>query len=234
MMGAHLDSWHAATGATDNAAGSAVVMEAMRILKALDMKMDRTVRVALWGGEEQGLLGSRGYVERLTDEERAGISAVLVEDGPVRIAGEFKLGKITVRDLSYLDTTYLSAAVSARKSLSDNVVVALSGTGERAQAKERAYSYRGGDLGASIDTFWPRSTMLIGARASLGTRRYAATDPFFGARRVEKKRRLDISVGNKRWRWRDRYLSVVASLERNHSSIAYYSYRKFNLSAVVE
>ncbi len=163
-----------------------------------------------------------------------GLDAVLVEDGPVRIAGEFKLGKITVRDLSYLDATYLSAAVSARKSLSDNVVVALSGTGERAQAKERAYSYRGGDLGASIDTFWPRSTMLIGARASLGTRRYAATDPFFGARRVEKKHRLDISVGNKRWRWRDRYLSMVASLERNHSSIAYYSYRKFNLSAVVE
>jgi Zn-dependent M28 family amino/carboxypeptidase len=64
MMGAHLDSWHASTGATDNASGCAVVMEAMRILKALDLEMDRTVRMALWGGEEQGLLGSRGYVEK--------------------------------------------------------------------------------------------------------------------------------------------------------------------------
>ncbi len=63
MLGAHLDSWHMGTGATDNAAGSAVVMEAMRILKTLDLKMDRTVRVALWGGEEEGLLGSKAYVK---------------------------------------------------------------------------------------------------------------------------------------------------------------------------
>jgi hypothetical protein len=63
MLGAHLDSWHSATGATDNAAGSAVVLEAMRILKTLGLKMDRTVRLALWTGEEQGILGSRGYVK---------------------------------------------------------------------------------------------------------------------------------------------------------------------------
>ena len=62
MLGAHLDSWHTGTGATDNGAGSAAVLEAFRILKALDVPMDRTVRVALWGGEEQGLFGSRGYV----------------------------------------------------------------------------------------------------------------------------------------------------------------------------
>ncbi len=64
MLGGHLDSWHAGTGATDNAAGCAVAMEAMRILEALDLDMDRTVRLALWGGEEQGLFGSRGYVSR--------------------------------------------------------------------------------------------------------------------------------------------------------------------------
>ncbi|SMO54723.1 M28 family metallopeptidase [Solitalea koreensis] len=63
MLGAHLDSWHAATGATDNGAGSAVVMEAMRILKALNIKPRRTIRVALWSSEEQGLLGSKGYVK---------------------------------------------------------------------------------------------------------------------------------------------------------------------------
>jgi Zn-dependent M28 family amino/carboxypeptidase len=62
VLGAHLDSWHAGTGATDNAAGCAVMLEAMRILKALSLKMDRTVRVALWSGEEQGLHGSRAYV----------------------------------------------------------------------------------------------------------------------------------------------------------------------------
>jgi carboxypeptidase Q len=63
MLGAHLDSWHGSTGATDNAAGVAVVMEAMRILKALDLPLKRTVRAALWGGEEQGFFGSRGYVK---------------------------------------------------------------------------------------------------------------------------------------------------------------------------
>jgi hypothetical protein len=62
MLGAHFDSWQAATGATDNAAGSAVMMEAMRILKASGVPLRRTVRLALWGGEEQGLLGSRAYV----------------------------------------------------------------------------------------------------------------------------------------------------------------------------
>ena len=64
LLGAHLDSWHAATGATDNADASAALIEAMRILKALDLRPRRTIRVALWGGEEQGLLGSRAYAAR--------------------------------------------------------------------------------------------------------------------------------------------------------------------------
>jgi carboxypeptidase Q len=62
MVGAHLDSWHPGTGATDDAAGSAVMMEVVRILKAIDAKPRRTIRIGLWGGEEQGLLGSRAYV----------------------------------------------------------------------------------------------------------------------------------------------------------------------------
>ena len=62
MLGGHLDSWHAATGATDNAIGCAVMMEAARILKAIGVQPRRTIRVALWGGEEQGLLGSKAYV----------------------------------------------------------------------------------------------------------------------------------------------------------------------------
>lgn len=64
MLGGHLDSWHAATGATDNAIGCAVMMEAARILKAIGVKPRRTIRVALWSGEEQGLLGSQAYVKR--------------------------------------------------------------------------------------------------------------------------------------------------------------------------
>ncbi len=64
MLGGHLDSWHSATGATDNAIGCAVMMEAARILQAIGVKPRRTIRVALWSGEEQGLLGSQAYVKK--------------------------------------------------------------------------------------------------------------------------------------------------------------------------
>jgi len=64
MLGGHLDSWIAGTGATDNGAGTVVAMEAVRILKALDIKPRRTIRIALWTGEEQGLYGSKGYCKQ--------------------------------------------------------------------------------------------------------------------------------------------------------------------------
>lgn len=72
MLGAHLDSWHAATGATDNAAGVAVMLEVMRVLRALDVRPRRTIRLALWSGEEQGLRGSAAYVAQHfgTEENR--------------------------------------------------------------------------------------------------------------------------------------------------------------------
>ncbi len=77
MVGAHLDSWHAGTGATDNGAGSVVAMEVMRILKALNVKPRRTIRIGLWSGEEEGLYGSRAYVDQhfasrppMTQEEK--------------------------------------------------------------------------------------------------------------------------------------------------------------------
>jgi carboxypeptidase Q len=64
LIGAHIDSWHGGTGAADNASGCVVMMEAVRILKSLDVAPRRTIRVALWGGEEQGYYGSSGYVEK--------------------------------------------------------------------------------------------------------------------------------------------------------------------------
>src|SRR5256885_3510602 len=62
MLGGCLDSWHAGTGATDNAAGAAACMEAVRLLQSLGVKPRRTIRLALWSGEEQGMFGSRAYV----------------------------------------------------------------------------------------------------------------------------------------------------------------------------
>ncbi len=83
IVGAHLDSWHTATGATDNADGVAATMEAMRILAALKARPRRTIRVALWGGEEQGLLGARAYVSRhLQDVAARSRIAVYLNDDP--------------------------------------------------------------------------------------------------------------------------------------------------------
>src|SRR5205807_9697435 len=64
MLGGHLDSWHSGTGATDNGAGVAATMEAVRILTALHLEPRRTIRIGLWTGEEQGLLGSKAYVTK--------------------------------------------------------------------------------------------------------------------------------------------------------------------------
>ncbi len=98
MLGGHLDSWHGATGATDNAAGCAVMMEAVRILKTLGVQPRRTIRIALWSGEEQGLLGSRNYVknhfaDRTTMElkpDHSKISAYFnVDNGSGKIRGVY-------------------------------------------------------------------------------------------------------------------------------------------------
>lgn len=91
MLGAHLDSWHTGTGATDNGAGTIVMMEAVRILKAIGVKPRRTIRIGLWSGEEQGLLGSQWYVAQhfgsrppSTDPERKGDPSVnRRENGPM-------------------------------------------------------------------------------------------------------------------------------------------------------
>ena len=96
MLGGHLDSWAAAAGATDNGAGSVVAMEVMRVLNALHVKPRRTIRIALWTGEEQGLLGSRGYVDqhfghipRSTEPDQLKLSERMRKvSGPIQVKPE--------------------------------------------------------------------------------------------------------------------------------------------------
>ena len=87
MVGGHLDSWHGGTGATDNAAGCSVAIEALRVLKASGLKLDRTIRIGLWGGEEQGLLGSKAYVKA----HFADPTKMAVQPEHARISGYFNL-----------------------------------------------------------------------------------------------------------------------------------------------
>lgn len=108
MLGGHLDSWQAATGATDNAAGCAVMMEAVRILKALGVQPRRTIRIALWGGEEQGLHGSRGYVKnhfmdpttREKKPEHDKLSAYFnIDNGTGKVRGIYLQGNAGVKEI---------------------------------------------------------------------------------------------------------------------------------------
>ena len=92
MIGAHLDSWHYGNGATDNAAGTVVMMEAMRILKTLDLHPRRTIRIALWSGEEEGIYGSRGWIKK-HPELAPKISAYLnLDNGTGKIRGVWDQG----------------------------------------------------------------------------------------------------------------------------------------------
>ncbi len=108
MIGAHFDSWQGGTGATDNASGSAVAIEVMRILKTLDLKMDRTVRIALWSGEESGSLGSKAYIKRHFGDpetmkllpEHAKLSAYYnLDNGTGKIRGIYLQGNDMVRPI---------------------------------------------------------------------------------------------------------------------------------------
>ena len=98
MVGGHLDSWIAGTGATDNGAGSIVAMEVMRILKALDVQPRRTIRIGLWSGEEEGLFGSRGYVKEhfgfaapLTTPDQLALPEFIRDTGPLELKPDQKL-----------------------------------------------------------------------------------------------------------------------------------------------
>jgi hypothetical protein len=108
MIGAHFDSWHGGTGATDNAAGSAVMIEAMRILKTLNLPMDRTVRMGLWGGEEQGYFGSQAYVtqhfgdrrDMTLKPEHATLSGYFnIDNGTGKIRGVYLQGNDRMRPI---------------------------------------------------------------------------------------------------------------------------------------
>ena len=108
MIGAHLDSWQAGTGATDNAAGSAVMLEAIRILKTLGFQNKRTIRIGLWSGEEEGLLGSRGYVKKTFADpanmnllpEHDKFSAYFnIDNGTGKVRGIYLQGNAACKDI---------------------------------------------------------------------------------------------------------------------------------------
>ncbi|NER11857.1 M20/M25/M40 family metallo-hydrolase [Leptobacterium flavescens] len=128
MLGGHLDSWHGATGATDNAAGCIVMMEAVRILQATGLKPKRTIRIALWGGEEQGLHGSRNYVKnhfgdsetmKLKKDHEKVSAYYNIDNGTGRIRGIYlqgneKVGPIFKKWFSHFDELIDNTTITIR------------------------------------------------------------------------------------------------------------------------
>jgi Zn-dependent M28 family amino/carboxypeptidase len=131
MLGGHLDSWHAGTGATDNAAGCIVMMEAVRILQATGLKPRRTIRIALWTGEEQGLHGSRNYVKnhfadpadmKLKADHSKVSGYFNIDNGTGRIRGIYLQGNDAVRPIFEKWFTPFSDMI-------DNTTVTIQNTG---------------------------------------------------------------------------------------------------------
>jgi outer membrane protein len=163
-----------------------------------------------------------------------GLDALLAQSESSRLAAELRFGRVLFPDFDYLDATYRSAAFSYRHEMSHTVAGTLRATVEGSRAEEKPYSYYGWDFGPGISTFWPQYTFLVGASFSVGARKYAEVDPVFGQRREDERARAEVTVGNKKWRWRDNYVALVASVEDTRSNIGFYSYRKSNVSLVVE
>ena len=163
-----------------------------------------------------------------------GFDAVLAQSDTSRLAGELKFGKVRFSDFDYLDATYRSGALSLRRELTPSMSGTLRAAAEGSRAAEQPYTYYGWDLAPGISLFWPETTFLVGATLSFGRRKYAEADPLFGLRRADQKTRVEVTLGNKKWRWRDSSIALVASLEESRSNIGFFDYEKTNLSLVIE
>lgn len=171
---------------------------------------------------------------RVYDFPYLGLDAVLVQRPGWRLAGETKIGQVRFADFAYLDANFASGALAVRRALTATSAGSLRIGAERSHAAEKPYSYRGWDLSPGISVLWASTAYTLGASALYGERKYAAADPLFGVVREDARARLELTLGNRNWRWRDWQFALVGALEENRSSIGFYDYRKANLSVVVE
>jgi tetratricopeptide (TPR) repeat protein len=160
--------------------------------------------------------------------------ATLLQGPRHRVSGEVKLGRVNFTDYPHLDATYKSATVSAIRPLSGHDALSLNTTFEHSKAAERPYSYYGLSVGPGITWLLAKPALQMTTELGLSLRRYAATDPFFGEQRADRKARLDLTARSKQWRWMNYRPALTVSFERNRSNIDFYGYRKVNLSMALE
>jgi hypothetical protein len=187
-------------------------------------------RARVKAGVEFGTFGD----QRLYDFPYVGFLHVISQSVVHRVTGEYRVGRVNFPDYGYLDATYTSATLSAFKAISQTTAVTANGALEYSRAEEQPYTYYGITFTPGVTWFLTEPAVLLKTDVSLGTRQYAAIDPFFGEQRSDVKTRLDLSVRGKQWRWRNFGAALVLSFEKNRSNIDFYEYRKVNVSIVIE
>jgi tetratricopeptide (TPR) repeat protein len=201
---------------------------------ALDLGMVQALtdsgRVRGKAGVELGTFAGH----RLYDFPYLGLDVVLLARPNGRLAGETKIGKVRFADFTYLDADFASGALSVQRAFTPSAIGSFRVGIERSHAAEKPYSYEGWDLSPGISVLWASTAYTLGANALYGERKYGAADPLFGVVRKDARARLELTLGNKNWRWRDWQFALVGSLEETRSSIGFFDYRKANLSVVVE
>jgi hypothetical protein len=182
-------------------------------------------------GIEGGTFGGQ-YLYRFPYLE---LSQQLSQSPVYRIDGALKGGRVTFPYYSYLDANYGSISLSAARSMSQALAGLIKATLEVSDARERPYSYCGITLEPGMSLLVERpAALLLRIGVALGHRQYAADDPLFGVTRRDRRVALEASLRNKEWRWMDFTPALAATLERNESTIDFYSYRKANLYLVLE
>jgi hypothetical protein len=151
-----------------------------------------------------------------------------------QVNAELKLGKVNFPHFGYLDADYASATLFGFRAMSQTAAVSLGATVEESRAREKPYSYYGATLAPGIAWLVTRPALLLRAELALGERRYADIDPLFGEERHDRRRRLEVSVRSKQWRWMNFSPAVIFSVDRNESNIPFYSYEKVNVSLAME
>ncbi|HEY7238048.1 MAG TPA: surface lipoprotein assembly modifier [Burkholderiales bacterium] len=159
----------------------------------------------------------------------------LSESAVHRLDGAVRVGRVTFPYYSYLDANYGSVTLSAAKSMTQALAGLLKATVELSDARERPYAYYGVTLEPGINLFVERpAPLLLRAGLAFGHRQYAADDPLFGITRRDMRIALEASIRNKEWRWMNFTPALAVTLERNESSIDFYSYHKANVYLVLE
>ena len=207
-----------------------IALDRLTIDAGLARTLGESKRASAKAGVEAGTFGGKA----LYDFPYVGGGYVLSSSEAHRLNAELKLGRVAFPYYPYLDADYLSVTLAGTRTLTNATAMLLSGTAERSSAREDPYSYAGLTIGPGIVWLLSEPAVVLKAEGSLGKRRYDAIDPLFGARRVDHRTRLDLTLRSREWHWHGLHPALVLSVEENRSTLEFYSYRKLNLALAFE